>query len=48
MNRKKVYHVINGRDITHRSGVARASLDLQTIRDGLSNTEVDEVIPEEC
>jgi len=37
-------HVVNARNITHRCRVARASLNLETICDGLADTEVDEVV----
>lgn len=48
MSGEKAYHLINGRDIAHRSRVAGTTLNLLTIREGLSDTEVDEVIPGEC
>jgi hypothetical protein len=37
-------HVVNGRDIAHRGWVARACLDLNTIGNGLADTEVDEIV----
>ena len=45
---RKTYHVFNGRNITHGSRVARTCLDLFTVRKGLADTEVDEVVPEVC
>jgi len=45
---KKTYHVINGRNITHGGRVAGTRLDLLPIRNGLANTEADEVIPGDC
>jgi hypothetical protein len=37
-------HVILGRDITHRDRIARTPLDLETIGNGLANTEAEEVV----
>jgi hypothetical protein len=37
-------HVVNGRDVAHGGGVARTSLDLETVGNGLADTEVDEVV----
>jgi len=37
-------HVVDTRNITHRRRVARATLNLQAICDGLANTEIDEVV----
>lgn len=46
--KKKTRHVVNGRNVTHGSRVARTRLDLLTIRNGLANTKADKVIPGEC
>jgi len=46
--KKITRHVINGRNVTHGSRVARTRLDLLTIRKGLASTEADKVIPGEC
>lgn len=37
-------HVVDARDITHWCGIARATLNLEAVRDGLTDTEVDEVV----
>lgn len=40
-----IHHVIDGREISHRGGVARSRLDLLTIGKGLTDTVIDKVIP---
>lgn len=37
-------HVVDTRNVTHRRRVARATLNLLSIRDGLVDAEVDEVV----
>jgi hypothetical protein len=37
-------HVVDAGNITNRSGVARASLNLLAIRKGLADAEIDEVV----
>lgn len=37
-------HVVDAGNITHRGGVARASLNLLAVCDGLADTETDEVV----
>lgn len=37
-------HVVDTRNITHRGRVARATLNLLAVREGLAGTEIDEVI----
>jgi len=37
-------HVVHTRDVTHRGRVARATLNLLAVREGLAGTEIDEVI----
>ena len=37
-------HVVDTRNIAHRRGVARATLDLQAVCDGLADTEANEVV----
>ena len=43
--RKRSYHAIFVRDITHGGGVTGTLLDLETIGNGLADTEADEVVP---
>lgn len=40
----RTHHVVNGRDIAHWGGVARSLLDLLTVREGFTETDVDKVV----
>jgi len=44
----EIHHLINGRNITHGNRVARTCPNLFTVRKGLANTGVDEVVPKRC